>query len=135
LPPSLIHYFHPNQEVSRPNGQFLVGHTGYGGRRPGSRNKLTTEFLADLQAAWSTYGKTALERCATDDPVQFCKLVSGLLPAKAELDVSVSAFADATNVLEAFRLCSDLLGSGDPDRLTRRLRRVAPHLLEHVADD
>jgi hypothetical protein len=46
-----------------------------------------------------------------------------------ELDVTVdAAFADATSVLEAYRLATALIGA-DPERATAALRKSAPHLL------
>jgi hypothetical protein len=58
------------------------------------------------------------------------KIAADLLPKHAELDVNVDVFHDATSVLEAFRMASELVGA-DPDRAVRRLRRHAPHLVDH----
>jgi hypothetical protein len=112
-------------------GQFLKGYRGGPGRAPGSRNKLTTEFLNDLRETWAEHGKKALEACARDKPADFCRIVAGLLPAKAELDVSLDMFSGANSVLECFRMMSAAVG-GDSERVVRSLRKHAPHLLiEH----
>src|SRR5215470_14146362 len=68
-------------------GQFKVGHTGMGGRPRGARSKLTTQFLDDLQTTWELYGKSALERCAIEEPAQFARIVAGLLPREAHVNV------------------------------------------------
>jgi hypothetical protein len=111
------------------SGQFVMGHNGGPGRPRGSRNLLSTQFLNDLRDAWAEHGKTALTECATKDPVQFCKIVSGLLPAHAEIDLNVDMYAGVSSVLEAFRMMSAAVG-GDSERVIRGLRRTAPHLLE-----
>jgi hypothetical protein len=36
------------------------------GRPPGSRNKLSEEFLRDLHVAWTTHGSAVLDRIITD---------------------------------------------------------------------
>jgi hypothetical protein len=38
-------------------GQFVKGHRGYGGRKLGSRNKLSEAFLTDLHKTWLRHGK------------------------------------------------------------------------------
>ena len=40
-------------------GRFIAGNNG-GGRKLGSRNKLTTEFLDDLYAKWSQSGQAGV---------------------------------------------------------------------------
>ena len=112
------------------SGRFLPGNSGCGGgRRLGSRNFLTGEFLDDLRETWGTHGKTALDRCAKEDPVAFCQLVARLLPAKAELDVNLD-LSGARTVLEAYRMMAGMLGA-NADVAIRSLRRAAPDLLEY----
>jgi hypothetical protein len=41
---------------------------------------LGEQFLEDLRSAWLTHGPEALEKCATEDPAAFCKIVASLLP-------------------------------------------------------
>lgn len=97
-------------------GQFVKGHKPLGGRPLGSRNRLATAFLSDLQKQWLKSGKRALERTAEDDPVAFTKIVAGLLPREmlasvinVNANVDVSLFADAKNFAEAFRLARGYL--------------------------
>jgi hypothetical protein len=47
----------PRRKADRnARGQFLVGHTGIGGRPRGARNKLGEAFLHDLHADWEKQG-------------------------------------------------------------------------------
>jgi hypothetical protein len=90
-------------------GRFLAGNTGNGGRRPGARGKLGQAFLEDLRDAWNAHGMEALRRCATEEPAQFCRIVSNLLPR--DVDINVSARVDATTFAEKFRAAVELLGN------------------------
>ena len=53
------------------------------GPPPGSRRKLSEEFLADLHAAWRAYGRPALMTAAFTDPVSFVRVVASLMPKRA----------------------------------------------------
>jgi hypothetical protein len=114
-------------------GQFKVGHSGLGGRPIGAKSKLTIQFLLDLRDAWEKHGKTALENCATQDPLGFVRVVANLLPRDINVDLNVDMFANADSVLTAFRMATDLLGA-DSEKAVRSLKRHAPHLIEHDAD-
>jgi len=112
------------------NGRFLSGNVGGPGRKVGSRNKLGEAFVADLHADWAQHGSAVIERVRKEDPAAYLRVIASLMPRKMEADVSVGVFHDATSVLEAFRMASELTGA-DPDRALRRLRRHAPHLIDH----
>jgi hypothetical protein len=89
-------------------GRFLVGHGG-GGRKPGSRNVMTTRFLDDLTASWEIEGASALARCAAEDPTGYVRVVAGLLPKEALLAVSVDATLKvAQDAASAFALLAKL---------------------------
>lgn len=95
-------------------GRFLSGNNGGPGRALGQRSRLGEQFLADLRETWATHGSSALERCAIEDPVQFCRIVAGLLPRQAELDVSMGF--DVAGFAEKFRAAVSLLDGADPDQ-------------------
>ena len=76
------------------NGRFVNGNKTAIGRPRGSRNKLSEEFLTDLQEAWRQHGQSALTKCATGDPTAFCKLVGNLIPRQFESSLQVSLVAD-----------------------------------------
>jgi hypothetical protein len=97
------------------------------GRPKGARARLSEDFLRDLHEAWGKHGIAALERCASESPDVFVRTVAGLMPREATLDVDVSIWTSATNVLEAYRLAAGVLGT-DPAVGLKRLRKIAPNL-------
>src|SRR5262249_35855377 len=97
-------------------GRFLSGNVGGPGRKVGSRNLLTTQFLDDLRATWATHGKSALERCAIEEPAQFVRVVAALLPREAHVNVEQTIFADTSDYSQAFAMAVGIL-KGDPPPL------------------
>jgi hypothetical protein len=61
-------------------GQFLKGHGRVGGRKIGSRNKLSEAFLADLHSRWLKHGKKVLDRVAETAPETFLRVCATVLP-------------------------------------------------------
>ena len=96
-------------------GRFLTGNNG-GGRKVGSRNKLTTEFIDDLYAKWRKHGKNVLDRVIKDDPAAFMRTVAQILPKEidAVLNVDVNLFAECRSFAQAFRLARDHIGADAP---------------------
>ena len=91
------------------SGRFLTGNTG-GGRKVGSRNKLTTEFIDDLYSEWRRSGATVLKRLAQDDPGGFARLVAGVLPRELDVTVNSDLFVECRDFLAAFRLSQQVIG-------------------------
>jgi hypothetical protein len=112
-------------ERDKQNGRFLPGNGGNGGRKPGSRNKLGEEFIQQFAADVAEHGKSVIERVRVEKPEVYLKVWADLLPRKTELSVDIDIMHDVSNVLEAFRVASDLLGT-DPRAGLRRLKRIAP---------
>jgi hypothetical protein len=112
------------------SGRFLTGNNGGPGRKTGSRNKLGEAFVADLRADWEQHGPAVIEQVRKAEPAAYLRVVASLMPRQLEADFTVGVFHDATIVLEAFRMASELTGA-DPDRALQRLRRHAPHLIDH----
>jgi hypothetical protein len=75
------------------SGRFLSGNNG-GGRKIGSRNKLTTEFLDDVYAKWQTDGKAVLDAVCRDKPHEFLKLVGTLMPKEIDIDQALHVSVD-----------------------------------------
>jgi hypothetical protein len=60
-------------------GRFLTGNSG-GGRRKGSRNKLTERFLDTIADDFAEHGAEAIVKVRTDDPATYLKIVGSLIP-------------------------------------------------------
>jgi hypothetical protein len=102
------------------NGQFVRGHPGGKGRPRGSRNKLSEQFLTDLQRIWKKRGLKCLQRLADGDPACLARVVASVLPkevlAAYHLDVSVEhrLFQDVRDFGEAFRIARGYIGAEIP---------------------
>lgn len=60
-------------------GRFLTGNTG-GGRRKGSRNKLSEMFLNTIVEDFAEHGAATLERLRNEDPGLYLKMIAVLVP-------------------------------------------------------
>lgn len=60
-------------------GRFLTGNSG-GGRRKGSRNKLTERFLDAIANDFTEHGALAIAKVRTEDPAAYLKIVGSLVP-------------------------------------------------------
>jgi hypothetical protein len=60
-------------------GRFLTGNSG-GGRRKGSRNKLTERFLDTIADDFAEHGADAIAKVRVDDPAAYLKIVGSLIP-------------------------------------------------------
>lgn len=101
-------------EKDAKTGRFLSGNSG-GGRPKGSRNKLGEQFLTDLQALWETDGAQVLEEARTDKPMEFAKMVAGLLPKELLVRTSPEnemSDAELADTLEKLGQLADQLRSG-----------------------
>ena len=60
-------------------GRFLTGNSG-GGRRKGSRNRLTETFIAAIETDFAEYGPDTLAKLRADDPAAYLRIVASLVP-------------------------------------------------------
>ena len=60
-------------------GRFLTGNIG-GGRKTGSRNRLTETFLAAIETDFSQHGPQTLAQLRSDDPAAYLRIVASLVP-------------------------------------------------------
>jgi hypothetical protein len=60
-------------------GRFLTGNSG-GGRRKGSRNKLTERFLDTIADDFAEHGADAIAKVRKADPIAYLKIVGSLVP-------------------------------------------------------
>jgi hypothetical protein len=102
-------------------GRFLAGNNG-GGRKPGSRAKLSELLLSDLRSVWETHGRQALIDCAENEPAQFVRVLANLLPRDVRIDATLDVTAFANN----FRQALALLGN-EPLPRPKRPMRVIDH--------
>jgi hypothetical protein len=57
-------------------GRYLKGIAGGPGRPPGSRNRLTEDFIGDVHATWLERGREAIDRAIDERPEAFLAIVA-----------------------------------------------------------
>ncbi len=64
---------------------FIPGKSGNPAGRPkGSKHKIKTKFLDALAADFETHGEAVIVTVRTDSPLDYLKIVAGLLPKEEE---------------------------------------------------
>jgi hypothetical protein len=104
-------------------GRFVIGGKPGPGRPAGARSKLGQAFLEDLRDAWNEHGKEALRRCATEEPSQFCRIISNLLPR--DIDINLTGSIDVADFATRFRTAVELLGNEPPQPKMRTIEHKA----------
>jgi hypothetical protein len=61
------------------------------GRPKGSRDQITKAFLDDIAADWQAHGAEALQRAREERPVEYCRLVDGLVLGVGEVNTEEGA--------------------------------------------
>jgi hypothetical protein len=70
---------------------WKVGQSGnIRGRPRGSRSRISEKFLTVLERIWDQHGEAAMVKAALAEPMQFTKMVAGLLPSKVESSLQVT---------------------------------------------
>ena len=101
-------------------GQFAKGHRGYGGRKLGSRNRLSESFLADLHKTWLKHGKKVLDRVAETAPETFLRVCATVLPKAMEIDGVLNVehhstlHVEARDFAEAYQRWGAVIGARPP---------------------
>jgi hypothetical protein len=78
-----------------PGELFQPGRPKTGGRVKGSRNRLSHAFVEALCAEFEQYGAEAIRIARIEKPVEFLKVVAGLLPR--EFEITDSRLKDLTD--------------------------------------
>jgi len=98
-------------------GRFLTasnGNCGGPGRKVGSRNKLSEQFIADLRSDWEQHGRAVLETVRRNDPSTYLRVIAALVPRVGQLDVNVGV--DVVLFADRFRTAVAMLDGADPDQ-------------------
>jgi hypothetical protein len=69
---------------------FYKGMKKVGGRQKGVRNRLSHAFLNDLLQEWTEHGAETLRIARVERPIEFAKMVAGLLPREFELEINTT---------------------------------------------
>lgn len=89
-------------------GRFVTGNIG-GGRKKGSRNRLTETFIAAIEADFAEYGPEALAKLRADDPAAYLRIVASLVPRdlvmkrEQERDFSDFTFSEIMEMIDRER--------------------------------
>lgn len=59
---------------------------GNPGRPPGSKNKLSEDFLRDICEVWDKHGKAALFNVAVNEPAKFVQVAASLIPKEMKIE-------------------------------------------------
>ncbi|WP_315806567.1 MULTISPECIES: hypothetical protein [unclassified Bradyrhizobium] len=102
------------------SGRFQTGNIG-GGRKPGSRNKLSEAFLSDVEASWRQHGAEVLDRVARDEPGTYLRAIVALMPREAMLSVDVALDVRIAEALEGLRAVNGGKRMVAAERLIARL--------------
>jgi hypothetical protein len=78
-------------------GRFLTGNSG-GGRRKGSRNKLTERFLDTIADDFAEHGAEAVAKVRVSDPIAYLKIVGSLVPRELIMQREESPAINLTEV-------------------------------------
>ncbi len=85
------------------------------GKPKGARHKLQEDFLKDVLAAWEDKGAVAIDEMIADKPGDFVKMVAGLMPKEATLNINDT---------------SDLTDDEIADRIRSLAAQLAPFLTD-----
>ena len=103
------------------------------GRPKGARNKLAETFLEDAYAAWQEHGKQALDTMAENDPGGFAKMISGLLPREATLNLGIGDQLAA--MLEKMQESPLAVVNGEAVEILETMQNVTPSVTQDEVID
>ena len=74
--------------MPREDTQFQIGNKGGPGRRMGSKNRLSEDFLQELHAVFIESGGEAIRTMCKNSPNEFVRVCAGLVPRELLLEVA-----------------------------------------------
>ena len=75
--------------MGKQSTQFKPGQSGNpAGRPPGSKNKLSEDFLAELHVVFQESGGEAIRKMCAENPAEFVRVLAGLVPRELLLEVT-----------------------------------------------
>lgn len=95
-------------------GRFVSGTKPGPGRRVGSRNRHTENFLSAFADDFERHGASVIEQVRIEKPDVYLRVAAELLPRN--LDISVDASSDAASFATNFRAALALLHGEPPMR-------------------
>ncbi len=102
-------------------GRFLSGNNG-GGRKKGSRNRLTETFLAAIEGDFAEHGADVLEKLRTDDPAAYLRIIASLVPRGLLLKREQEPDYSELSIDETEKLIERARHNGRIERLLNRAR-------------
>jgi hypothetical protein len=104
-------------------GRFLTGGKPGPGRKKGSRNRHTENFLAAFADDFEKHGASVIEQVRVEKPDVYLRIACDLLPRNLEIEASVDILHDVSSTLEAFHKLTDMLGA-EPKLGVRQMRKL-----------
>lgn len=84
-------------QQAKPSTKFKPGQSGNpAGRKPGSKNKLTENLLADLAEFYAKEGKDLIVRVRDENPTALLQGLMKLIPRDYQLNLTADITADIT---------------------------------------
>lgn len=72
--------------MARSKGTWKKGQSGNpAGKKRGTRNQFSQEFIADIYDAWLKNGATVIDTVIREDPVAFLKVAAGVVPRESKI--------------------------------------------------
>ena len=100
------------------HGHFLAGNGG-GGRKRGSRNKLSETFLETVAKDFADHGADAVMRLREEDPATYLKLIAWLIPRELILKREEASDVDLAELTE-----EEVLALIEAERRRQIIRRA-----------
>jgi hypothetical protein len=110
--------------VRNDKGQFILGHTGMGGRPVGARTKLGEAFIEALHNDFTEHGVGAIQKVRDEKPDQYLKVIASLLPKDVNLNFNNEIEMSDDELCERIRALGETIAPFLADRAGAADQRV-----------